>query len=55
MVDHVCLFLFAAAAAYRLIDAMAEYHAIEDTLYYLDRAMAARSPNLPLDTFLRVS
>lgn len=38
----------------RLLEAMAEYHAIEDTLYYLDRAIAAGNPNLNLDSFLRV-
>lgn len=37
----------------QLIEAMADYHAIEDTLYYLDRAIAAGTPNLNLDSFLR--
>src|SRR3546814_4599458 len=38
----------------RLLEAMAEYNAIEDTLYFLDRALACGSSQMNLHTFLRV-
>lgn len=34
---------------------MAEYHAIEDTLYFMDRAIAASVSQMTLDAFLKVS